>query len=57
MKRISIFITEKQKSILNSQSEHDGLPVAEHIRRAIDNYIRGLKNDYGRKLEQTKKTS
>lgn len=43
MKRTNVHLTEKQLKILASQSKFDGLSVAEHIRRAIDNYIKLLR--------------
>lgn len=43
MKRVHIHLTDRQLKILASQSKHDGLPVAEHVRRAIDKYIEELR--------------
>ncbi len=57
MKRTNIHLTEQQLKILHSQSGYDGLPLAEHVRRAIDKYIEELKSDYKYKLESAKKSS
>ncbi len=46
MKRTNIHLTDKQLKTLSSQSKHDGLPIAEHIRRAIDKYIEELRVKY-----------
>lgn len=39
MERISLFLTEKQIERLKRLSEESGLPVAELIRRAVDEYL------------------
>ncbi len=36
-------LTEKQIAALAKLSKHDGLPVAELIRRAIDRYVESRK--------------
>lgn len=40
MIRISVFITRKQQAELEQLKQSSGLPVAEHIRRAIDEYLK-----------------
>lgn len=42
MKRTHIFLPEGVISALKALSEKTGLSVAEHIRRAIDEYMRRL---------------
>ena len=37
--RTNIYLTDKQKALLERLSERTGAPVAELIRRAIDNYL------------------
>lgn len=39
MKRLALFLTEKQIERLKSLSDKDGLSVSELIRRAIDDYL------------------
>lgn len=39
MKMTSLYLTEKQMRDLKRLSEQTGLPVAEHIRRAVDAYL------------------
>ena len=40
MKRTHIFLPESVIAALKTLSEKTGLPVAEHIRRAIDEYLK-----------------
>ena len=37
--RTNIYLTDKQKALLERLSERTGAPVAELIRRAIDSYL------------------
>jgi predicted DNA-binding protein len=37
--RTNIYLTEKQKALLENLSDKTGAPVAELIRRAIDSYL------------------
>jgi len=37
--RTNIYLTDKQKALLDKLSEKTGAPVAELIRRAIDAYL------------------
>ena len=37
--RITIYITERQKLQLGKRSQHEDLPMAEIIRRAVDSYL------------------
>lgn len=39
MKRVTYHLTEKQIARLDALSDTTGLPVAEHVRRAIDEYL------------------
>ena len=39
MKRTNVHLTEQQLEALSNLLELTGLPVAEHIRRAIDEYL------------------
>jgi predicted DNA-binding protein len=39
MKRIAVFLTEKQIARLKELSDRDGLTVAEILRRAVDEYL------------------
>ncbi len=57
MVKLDIYITKKQKAILEALRKREGLSLAEHIRRAIDNYIKELKSDYEYKLESAKESS
>ena len=43
-KRINLYITKKQLLALRSVAD-DGLSVSEHIRRAIDLYIKSLREE------------
>lgn len=49
MKRTTVHLTEKQLRILDGISKDTGLSVAEHIRRAIDSYIKELAKEYDNK--------
>jgi predicted DNA-binding protein len=40
MIRVNIHLTEKQRETLRNLARATGLSVAEHIRRAIDEYLR-----------------
>jgi len=40
MKRTHIFLPEPVIAALKALSEKNGLPVAEHIRRAVDEYLK-----------------
>jgi hypothetical protein len=40
MKRVNFHLTDKQIAELKLLSKRDGLPVAELIRRAVDNFLR-----------------
>ena len=42
MKRTHIFLPDPAVAALKSLSEKTGLSVAEHIRRAIDEYLKRL---------------
>lgn len=39
MKRTSLFLSEKQLSQLRALAQETGLPIAELVRRALDEYI------------------
>lgn len=39
MKRIALFLTEKQIERLKALSARDGLTVSEILRRAVDEYL------------------
>lgn len=39
MKRTNVHMTEQQRSRLQALSQDTGLNVAEHVRRAIDQYL------------------
>ena len=39
MKRVTYHLTEKQIARLDALSDATGLPVAEHVRRALDEYL------------------
>jgi predicted DNA-binding protein len=39
MKRISVHLSDQQRERLSRLSDHNGLKVAELIRRAIDTYL------------------
>jgi predicted DNA-binding protein len=41
--RVNIYLSPKQKEDLDKLSEKTGAPVAELVRRAIDNYLKGNK--------------
>ena len=41
--RVNIYLSPKQKADLDKLSEKTGAPVAELVRRAIDNYLKGNK--------------
>jgi len=43
MKRINIHLTDKQIEFLKDLANKTGLKVAEHIRRAIDEYLKKAK--------------
>jgi len=44
MKRISLYLTEKQLQRLKALSVDTGLKVADLIRRALDEYLNARKN-------------
>ena len=46
MKRTNIHLTEKQLRILAGIVKDTGLSMAEHIRRAIDKYVKELAREY-----------
>jgi hypothetical protein len=37
--RVNIYLNEEQKKLLERLSAHTGAPVAELVRRAVDNYL------------------
>lgn len=39
MKRVTYHLTEKQIARLDALGDATGLPVAEHVRRALDEYL------------------
>jgi predicted DNA-binding protein len=43
MKRVAFHLTEQQIERLQKVSKETGLKVAELIRRAIDNFLEGIK--------------
>lgn len=43
MKRLQLYITQNQYARLAAMIVKDGLSLAEHIRRAIDLYLKELK--------------
>jgi len=43
MKRFQIYLTDGQKKAIDKKSKDTGLSVAELIRRAIDQFIKGDK--------------
>jgi len=45
MIRSNLHLTKEQKDFLHGLEKIDGLPVAEHVRRAIDDYIEKKKNN------------
>jgi len=51
MKRTNIFATEKQLNQLHKMARKTGLPMAEIIRRAIDDYLLGANSDTYSHLE------
>ena len=44
MKRVNYYLSENQLDKLKKLSNKTGLSVSEHIRRAIDLYLKELKN-------------
>jgi hypothetical protein len=42
MIRVNLFLTIPQKSALDALAQDTGLSVAEHARRALDEYLKGL---------------
>ena len=46
MKRISLFVTEKQIKEIKRDCKRTGLRLAETIRRAIDAYLRRANRGY-----------
>ena len=45
MTRVNIYITTQQKQALERLAARTGLKVAEHVRRAMDAYLRQLHAD------------
>lgn len=45
MKRRLIQLTDRQERLLVEQSEADGVPVAAHVRLAIDRYLSEREKD------------
>jgi predicted DNA binding CopG/RHH family protein len=43
MKRINIYLSEKQDTALREIVKDSGIKYAEHVRRALDVYIKQLK--------------
>jgi predicted DNA-binding protein len=43
MKRTSLFLPEQQRGELQVLSERTGISTSEHVRRAIDEYLKRLK--------------
>jgi hypothetical protein len=43
MKRYNVYFSEKQLEQLTSVAQDTGIKIAEHIRRAIDEYLERLK--------------
>ncbi len=39
MKRMNIYLTEKQAERLARRSEQEGIPMAELVRRALDTFL------------------
>jgi hypothetical protein len=39
MKRTNIYLTERQLAALRAKAGESGLSVAEHVRRAVDEYL------------------
>ena len=39
MKRMNIYLTEKQYERLNLRSTQEGIPMAELVRRALDTFL------------------
>ena len=39
MKRVNIYLTEKQIERLHQRAENEGIPMAEIVRRAIDTFL------------------
>ena len=39
MKRVNIYLTEKQIERLHQRAEKEGIPMAELVRRAIDTFL------------------
>ena len=39
MKRMNIYLTEKQSERLAFRSEQEGIPMAELVRRALDTFL------------------
>ena len=37
--RVNIYLNDEQKKLLERLSAHTGAPVAELVRRAVDNYL------------------
>lgn len=52
MKRTNIHLPEQQLELLKEISEETGLTVAEHIRRAVDEYLEKRKKDANQKSLQ-----
>lgn len=43
MKRINIYLSEQQVKFLKKLAQQTDIKVAEHIRRAIDQYLKDIK--------------
>ena len=39
MKRVNIYLTEKQVERLHQRAEMEGIPMAELVRRALDSFL------------------
>lgn len=45
MKRTQIYLTERERKKLKSEANQLGIPVSELIRRILDKYLRGKRNE------------
>lgn len=52
MRRTTLSLTDEQFSALRARSQETGAPIAELIRRAIDESLRNLLPSRGDKLER-----
>jgi predicted DNA-binding protein len=43
--RMNIYLTSKQKDVLEKLSDRTGAPVAELVRRAVDAYVKTRKKE------------